>query len=307
MIASLSSFLRGVALFGLVAVSPLVLASAQSRTLDTAYGEIKLEGMPQRVVTLSENALDVALAVGITPLGSVAARGGSNVSNYLKERAGNISIVGTARETNLEAVFALKPDLILAGSALPKDQYEKLSMIAPTLVPKGNFFQEWRSNVAFYGQALNKSEEAKVAVSLVDARIESLKSKIKPGQVATTVRWNPQGPGVMSQHLFAGQLLTELGFKATELATQLTQKPHSDALSLENLSRIDSDWLFLATLNADGQKALDQAREQPAFTRLKVVSKDHVVSVDGQIWSNSSGPLAAGVILDNVEKAIAAQ
>ncbi|KIQ06303.1 MULTISPECIES: iron-siderophore ABC transporter substrate-binding protein [Pseudomonas] len=307
MIASLSRCSRLLAFSGLVALLPLGSAVAESRTLDTAFGALELQGTPQRVVTLGENALDVALAVGVKPLGSVATRGGSDVSAYLKSKAGDIRIVGTARETNLESVFALQPDLILASPELTRDQYQKLSLIAPTAVPKGNSFQDWRNNVEFYGKALGKVDEAKAAIAAVDTRIQSIKSRIEPGQVASVVRWSPQGPGVMSQHLFVGQLLSQLGFKGTAMAAELTSKPHSDALSLENLSRIDGDWLFLATLNADGDKALEQARQQPAFARLKAVSSGHVQSVDGQIWSSGSGPLAANVILDAVEKAVASQ
>ena len=307
MIASLSRCSRLLALSSLVALLPLGTAQAESRTVDTAFGALELHGTPQRVVTLSENALDTALAVGVKPLGSVATRGGNDVSTYLKDKAGDIKIVGTARETNLESVFALQPDLILAAPALTRDQYQKLSLIAPTLVPKGNAFADWRQNVEFYGQALDKRPEARAAIAAVDARIEGLKGKIEPGQVASVVRWSPQGPGVMSHHLFVGQLLGQLGFKGTAMAAELTKKPHSDALSLENLSRIDGDWLFLATLNADGDKALEQARQQPAFARLKAVSSGHVQSVDGQIWSSGAGPLAAQVVLDDVEKAVTAQ
>ena len=307
MIANLSLCSRALALAGLMTLLPLGGALADSRTLDGAFGEVKLQGDPQRVVTLNENALDVALAVGVQPVGAVATRGGTDVSDYLKRESGKISIVGTARETNLESVFALKPDLIIASPDVDKAQYEKLSLIAPTVVLKGSSFDDWRDNVAFYGQALNKPDAAKAAVAKIDARIAELKGRIEPGQVASVVRWSPQGAGVMSQHLFVGQLLGELGFKGTAMAEELTKRPHSDPLSLENLSRIDGDWLFLATLNADGSKALEQARQQPAFARLKAVSSGHAVSVDGQIWSSGSGPLAAQVVLDDVEKAISTQ
>ncbi|MOA24063.1 Fe(3+)-citrate-binding protein YfmC precursor [compost metagenome] len=118
------------------------------------------------------------------------------------------------------------------------------------------------------------------------------------------VRWNPQGPFVMSSHLFAGQLLQALGFGSNALAASQTHKPHTDILSLENLAKADADWIFLATLNPEGQQALAEARQQPAFTRLQAVSNDHVASVDGQSWSSSSGYLAAQHILDDVEKAM---
>ena len=72
---------------------------------------------------------------------------------------------------------------------------------------------------------------------------------------------------------------------------------HSDVLSLENLSQVDGDWLFLATLNEDGQAAVDAAKQSSAFTRLNVVQQEHVVPVDGQLWTSANGPLAAQAIL----------
>ena len=112
------------------------------------------------------------------------------------------------------------------------------------------------------------------------------------------------GAITMSSPRFVGQLLEQLGFKSIPLAASLGDKPHSDALSLENLSRIDADWIFLATLNADGAEALAQARKQPAFARLSAVEKGHVLSVDGQVWSSGAGPLAAQRVLDQVEQAL---
>ncbi|GGJ90745.1 ABC transporter substrate-binding protein [Pseudomonas matsuisoli] len=295
------------ALVGLIGMASLG-AAAEGRSVDTAFGKVTLEGTPTRVVALSENALDVAVSVGAKPVGSVATRGGNDISAYLKDKVGDIKIVGTARQTNLESVFALKPDLILAPPDLAKNEYEKLSMIAPTIVPKATSFQDWRINVELYGAALGKEAETGASINRIDNRIEALKAHITPGQVASVVRWNPQGPGIMSAHLFVGQLLKQLGFKPTAMAEELQSKPHSDPLSLENLSRIDGDWLFLSTLNADGEQALQTARQQPAFSRLRAVSEERAVSVDGQIWSSgASGPLAVNVILDDVEKAVSAQ
>lgn len=79
---------------------------------------------------------------------------------------------------------------------------------------------------------------------------------------------------------------------------------HSDVLSLENLSQVDGDWLFLATLNDDGQAALDSAKQSPAFNRLNVVQNERVVPVNGQLWSSANGPLAAQAILDGIENAL---
>ncbi|MGK9067086.1 ABC transporter substrate-binding protein [Stutzerimonas chloritidismutans] len=276
---------------------------AADRIVDSLYGPIKLDGVPQRVVALSDNALDAALSVGVQPVGTLASRGGTDVPDYLKEQAGKIALVGTVREPNLEAVLAQQPDLILASGELPKAQYDRLSLIAPTVVPKGGSFEDWRQVYAVYTEALGKQDEGKRRLDEIDKRLASMRERLSGSPQVSVVRWNPQGPFIMSSQLFVGQLLDSIGFKPNELATQ-TKKPHTDILSLENLDKADADWIFLATLNTDGRKALEEARQQPAFTRLDAVKNNHVVTVDGQVWSSSSGYLAAQRVLDDVEKVL---
>ncbi len=299
------SALRFRSLIALITTTLLLspLLQAAERTVDTNYGPVNVEGTPQRVVALGENALDAALSLGMQPVGALASRGGTDVPDYLKEKAGAITLVGTVREPNLEAVLALQPDLILASTELPQAQYDRLSLIAPTVVPKGGTFQDWRKVVSVYGHALGKGDESKQRIAEIDARVASMRERLSGNPQVSVIRWNPQGPFIMSSQLFVGQLLDAIGFKPNELSTQ-TRKPHTDILSLENLSKADADWIFLATLNADGRKALEEAKQQPAFNRLSAVQNDHVVTVDGQVWSSSSGYMAAQRVLDDVEKVL---
>jgi iron complex transport system substrate-binding protein len=84
----------------------------------------------------------------------------------------------------------------------------------------------------------------------------------------------------------------------------LGSSPHSDPLSLENLDRVDADRLFLAAFGTDGAAALEGARSNPAFTRLKAVGTDDVRVVDGSVWSSASGPIAAELVMDDIERAL---
>ncbi|MFT0211994.1 iron-siderophore ABC transporter substrate-binding protein [Pseudomonas sp. F1_0610] len=297
---------KSVMAFGLSALCLMAgFAQAAERELDTAYGKVRIKGEPMRVITLDEGALDLSLSIGIKPVGALASRGGDKVANYLQDKASDITIVGSVREPNLEAIFRQKPTLILAAAGLPEDTYKKLSLMAPTVVPeKDAAFRPWRDNMRFYGKALGREQAVEAKLAEIDQRIAALKAKL-PQEVSLSVaRWNPQGPIVMSANLFVGQIINDLGVETTELAKSVKDRPHSDTLSLENLSGIDADWLFLGTLNADGNKALEDAKKQPAFVRLNAVKQQHVVTVDGQIWSSGSGPLAAEVILTDIEKAI---
>lgn len=289
----------------------LMMGQAQARTLDTAFGEVEVEGTPERVVTLYEGALDSAIAAGIMPLGAVSTRGGTDVADYITayfddERP---AMVGVVREINIEAVLAQQPDLILTGPQLPEEQYQLLSRIAPTVVPPGQDLaaDNWEAEARLFGEALDREEAIEEAIDAVEARIATLSEQIEqahPGQSAFVVRWMPGGPMVMSKELIATGLLERVGLEVSDAGLIKEGSAHSDALSLENLSMIDGDWLFLATLNEDGEAALDAARQSAAFTRLNVVQNDQVVVVNGQLWSSASGPLAAQAILDDIENAL---
>lgn len=286
-------------------------AFAGEITITTKFGDVQVNDNANRVVALSEDALDNALALGLKPLGAVATRGGDTVSEYLQNRAEGISIVGTSRQNNLEAIASKRPDLILASATLSKEQYDILSKIAPTVAPvsPGIVLGSWMTISRSYAKALNKSEEMEAILNQVKSRQNELKTKVtaqlpEGKRTSTIARWMPQGPIVMSASLFANDVIAATGFDVTDAGLVKESRPHSSPLSLENLTKIDSDWLFLATLNTEGKDALEAARKSPAFSRLNVAKQDHVVTVNGQLWSSSAGPLAAQAILDDIENTL---
>ncbi|MCK0767533.1 ABC transporter substrate-binding protein [Chromohalobacter canadensis] len=289
---------------GIAALSATLPTYAKS--LETAFGTVEVDDDPTRVVTLYTNALDTALTAGVTPLGAVATRGGDGVARYLTEKAGDIDIVGTPRETNIEAVAALTPDVILASPQLPEAQYELLSRIAPTVVPDVEPYQmdSWENEARIYGEALGRSDAIDDAIAEVNAKAETLSERQNGSPSASLIRWMPQGALVMAPQIFSNTLLSKSGFAVDDGGTVKGGRPHSDPLSLENLSRIDNDWLFLATLNAEGDEAYAAAKQSPAFERLDVVQRDQVVTVDGQLWTSATGPMAATAILDDLASAM---
>nr|WP_075881579.1 iron-siderophore ABC transporter substrate-binding protein [Halomonas massiliensis] len=286
-------------------------ASVEARTLDTAFGSVEVKGSPERVVTLYEGALDTALAAGVMPVGAVTTRGGNDVAAYIETYLGDTrpAIMGVVREINLEAVLMQQPDLILAPPQLPEAQYRLLSRMAPTVVPPTQPIapDNWRDEARLYGQALGREDAIEAAINGVDTRAAELANALaqaEAGGSAFLVRWMPGGPMVMSKNLFTSGLLARVGLDFQDGGLVSEGGVHSDVLSLENLSRVDGDWLFLATLNADGEAALESAKQSPAFTRLEVVKRGGVVPVDGQLWTSANGPLAAQAILDDIEGAL---
>ncbi|MEQ5801088.1 iron-siderophore ABC transporter substrate-binding protein [Halomonas sp. H10-9-1] len=293
----------------------LTLATAQAASVTTAHGEVEVPEAPEapeRVVTLYEGALDAALAVDVTPVGAVTTRGGDGVARYIEahlENEARPAIVGVVREINLEAVLAERPDLILAAPQLSAEQYALLSRIAPTVVPQARELaaDNWKHEARLFGEALGRGEALEKAITEVEERAAALAVDLAEAGVdgsANLVRWMPQGPLVMSEALFASGVLAAAGLPVDAAGLVNQRGVHSDPLSLENLSRLEGDWLFLATLNEEGDEALEAAKQSAAFARLPVVESDRVVPVDGQLWTSASGPLAAQAILDDIEAAL---
>ncbi|MGJ3562234.1 ABC transporter substrate-binding protein [Streptomyces sp. INA 01156] len=269
------------------------------RTVQTAFGEVKIDGTPKKVVTLNDASLDTALSLGVTPVGTSAARGAEGAPAYLGEQAEGIPLVATVREPNTEAILKAEPDLILTGPDLEKSQYETLSAIAPTIVPAAC---DWRFGLDTYGEALGKADE-------LDQKIDALLDRArKAGDGAKgtglVMRWMPGGPIVMNAANMPTAMLREAGLTPMPIAEDLGAQPHSDPLSLENLTKADADHVFIATLNAEGDKALEAARSEKAFTRMNAVQAGQDHGVDGQVWSSSNGPNAMEQVITDIEKAL---
>ncbi|RBO84020.1 ABC transporter substrate-binding protein [Marinomonas aquiplantarum] len=300
---------RSAGLFlGLVCALPVL---ADDITVATKYGDVTVSDKVERIVTVHEGALDAAFALGFEPIGAISTRGGDGVASYIQETAKNVNIVGTSRETNLEAVIAQRPDIILASYRLPAEQYALLSKIAPTIVPQGKGIRPdgWIREMRVYAKALNREQKAEQIIQAVADRAAQIKTQLETKlpadqRGAALIRWMPQGALVLTTQFFTSGLLAQAGFEVTDSGLIKRGRPHSSPLSLENLSKIDNDWIFMATLDEEGQKALDAAKQSPAFARLDVVKRDHVIPVDGQLWTSASGPIAANAILDDIQNVL---
>jgi iron complex transport system substrate-binding protein len=279
-------------------------SGAQENTVSTAFGDVTTPASPERVVTLAEGALDVALTVGVTPVGTTASRGGDAPPAYLGNDAADIPVVATVTEPNLEAIVETDPDLILAGSQLTQEQYDALSAIAPTVAPEAPAPGDWEAPLHVYGEALGADDELTEKLDEVADRAKALADAGSVEGTFAVVRWMANGPVLMNASNMPGSVLQAAGGTPMPAATELSG-PHSDPLSLENLDQVDADRLFVAAFGADGTTALEAARSQPAFTRLKAVESGTTAVVDGSVWSSASGPTAASLVLDDIEKAVA--
>ncbi|GAT67443.1 iron-siderophore ABC transporter substrate-binding protein [Planomonospora sp. ID91781] len=278
-------------------------ASATREVKDATGTLIKVPAEPKRVVTLTQEDLDAALALGVTPVGITNGQGLDKPPAYLADKVQGIPVVGNLLQPVIDKVVEVQPDLILAGDMQDQQMLDQLRKITPATVVTMAPTDDWKLSFMGIGNTLNRLDAAKKVLADYDAKVAEAKAKVEPAEVSI-VRWNPQGPSWMEKRQFASFVATDLGLTRPK-AQDKDGTAHSMPLSLEALSDIDGEWLFLSTLTSDGEKALAEVKETPAFKELKAVKAGHVATVDGSVWSTRGAPLAAQVVLDDLVKALA--
>jgi iron complex transport system substrate-binding protein len=154
---------------------PGAVASDGSVTIKHAFGETKVSSAPKRVVSAGFTEQDDLLALGVVPIAVTDWFGNEpfGVWPWAQGKLGGAqpAVLNLANGIQVDAIAALKPDLIVAINAgLDKDTYTKLSAIAPTIAQSGQdaFFERWKDQASAIGQAVFKYDEMGTMVSAVD-------------------------------------------------------------------------------------------------------------------------------------------
>lgn len=287
---------------------------------DVNHEQVTVPADPQRVVTLSEPTLDGALALGVTPVGSVNGRGQSTMPNYLIDLADGIPAVGTVAQFNFEAIAALEPDLILTyafGGNNP-ESVAILQQIAPVYFV-GYAGAEWKTTFRNTANALNKAEEAEQLLAEFDDYAAGVKEKLHAAGYAdktfSIVRWQGSNASLILKELPPGMALETIGLRRPP-AQDKEGRGHSEPISLENLTDADADYMFFGTLGGSSvnnpvaggtaditgaEAAYEEAQGIPGFRDLTAYRNGNVILVDGSMWTSTGGPILMRRIIEFVE------
>ncbi|KAF4406445.1 MULTISPECIES: ABC transporter substrate-binding protein [Streptomyces] len=281
---------------------------SEGRTVTDATGaEVETPAQPKKVVTLSENDLDSALALGVKPVGLSAGRGQKGAPEYLGDDAKGIPVVGAVTGPDIEKVVRARPDLILAGQIADKQVLSQLREIAPTVVTAGKG-KTWKDSFTLAGEALNKSDEAKSFLADYDRRVDEVKEAIgdRAGSSVSVARYSARGTAVMQQGVFISDVLKDLGFERPGIQNDRGEG-HSTPVGDEDIEQIDGDWLFIGTLASTGKDAdlFEELKKKPAYRQVGAVEKGNVTEIDGSMWTSVGGARASMKVLDDIEKAMA--
>ncbi|WP_337104091.1 iron-siderophore ABC transporter substrate-binding protein [Paenibacillus sp. YIM B09110] len=283
-------------------------------TIKHALGETVIEEKPERVVTISWANHDIALALGVVPVGfSEANYGVQDGSRLLPWTKAKLEELG-ATEPNLfqdtdgldfEAISDANPDVILAAySGITPEEYETLSQIAPVVAYQtAPWVASWREQVQYDSIGMGLQAEGEQLIKDTESLIKE-KAAAHPelaGKKAAFVYINPADLSTLSVYAPGdprGDFLIELGMPFSDALASLATDSFYLQLSAENADALN-DTDIIITYGDD--KLLAALQADPLLGKVPAIQRGSVVVIEDNTPLAAAGnpnPLSVAYTID---------
>ena len=281
----------------------LLMAGAHATTLKTAQGDVDLGKTPQRIAVYDIGVLDSLVALGL----------GEHIVGVPKTRFNgefplkNAREIGTLFEPDLEALNAVKPDLIIVAvrSASKLNDVKQIAPAVDLTLPGKNLYQEGIARLNNLGAVFDKTAEAKKATDEINA----LRDQVKPlaankGKVLSVLINGPK-IALYGPNSRAGWLAAELGLNLVH--SEKMSGRHGDPVSFEYIAAENPDWIIaldrLAAIGQSGASA-KQTLDNALVHGTTAWKKNQILYPETQfIYINVGGPSALKGTLQTLKTA----
>ena len=268
-------------------------AAAKTRTVESTFtGEkVEIPVKPKRIVALWRTGSEL-VDIGVKP---VAQMDGEISADELGEdvfsKVGDVPVVGTYEEVDIEKLIAAKPDLIVGmdNGGLGLD-YTDIKEVAPTVILKiAEPTDVWR-NYTTIADLAGKSTDFETKQAALDAKLEAVKAEhgATIGDLSVTALGTMGGEiWVDTAKSLLFERITGAGFGYNPAYTDNPER-YVEALTFENIPELaEQDAIFYdvditGKPSAETQKVLDAA----SFKRLPAAEAGKVFPVaSGTIYT----------------------
>ena len=266
-----------------------------------AFGETVIEKKPERVATVAWANHDVALALGVVPVGFSAANYGiQDDSGLLPWTADKLKELGEENPNvfqdtdglDFEAIADSNPDVILAAySGITQEEYDTLSQIAP-VVPyeETPWVTPWRDQVLLNAKGMGLEEEGKQLVADTEKLIANKAEEysVIKGKKAAFGMFNTAD--LSSFYIYTpadprGEFLSDLGMSYPEgIKNLIKDDSFYIQVSAENADALNDTELFITYGNKD---TLATLQADPILGKVPAIAAGNIVVVE------DNTPLAA--------------
>jgi iron complex transport system substrate-binding protein len=296
-------------------------ASAQFPvTIKHVFGETTIKEQPKRVVTVSWVNDDVAIALGVVPVGVPKNEWGGNAKGSTPWKDAALEKLGAgfgsdkapvqfseADGINFTEIAKLNPDVILgAYSGLTEEDYKKLSEIAPVVAhPELAYGTSWQDSTSIIGKALGKEAEATKLIADTEATIKDKVSAYPQLAGKSYIYGNLEpaksdGVNVYTANDNRPRFLSEIGMKLAPVVEEKSKgsKEFFIPWSAEKANELESD--IFVTWVPDA-KTTDSIKADPLLGQIPAIKNGAMVADSDNTLTlsiSASSPLSLPWSLD---------
>lgn len=289
-------------------------------TIKHVFGETTIKEQPTRVATVSWVNDDVAIALGVVPVGVPKNEWGGNEQGSTPWKDAALTELGAGFGTekapvqysetdgiNFTEIAKLTPDVILAAySGLTEEDYKKLSEIAPVVAhPDVAYGTSWQDSTSIIGKALGKDAEATKLISATEATIKDKVSKYPQIAGKSYIYGNlepasAEGVNVYTANDNRPRFLSEIGMTLAPVVEENSKgsKAFFIPWSAEKANELDSD--IFVTWVPDAATT-DSIKADPLLGQIPAIQKGALVADSDNTLTlsiSASSPLSLPWSLD---------
>ncbi|MBB6672946.1 ABC transporter substrate-binding protein [Cohnella nanjingensis] len=280
--------------------NPVSVATSTSAKAD----EILHRNPNAKIASVSIHITNNLLALGITPAGSVV---GGDVKDFLplvKDRLQGVARFGVVTDPDMEAILALKPDVIFIDETYSGKDVAKFEQIAPTIsidMDEGT----WRDHLTAVAEHAGREQQAQAFIQSYDAKAEKvgklIRAELGENAKVMTIRSTAKELRVMGMKRPVGPIMYDDLDLRPAAGVEKIAKAY-EVISQEVLPDFDADAIFvIISKGSEAQSNYDALRANPLWAGLKAVKNGHVYLLDGQTWLDYSS-IGQDLALDDADK-----
>lgn len=284
-------------------------------TVKHAWGSTTITSRPSRVATVGWGGQDALIALGLAPVGMPRANygdeDGDGMLPWVKEGLAKLGATGSKApamydETNsivVEAVANTDPDLVVGlNSGMTKEEYAKLSRIAPTLP----YFEKawnisWQAHTQTVAKALGQQAKGEEVVAACRKAIDEAVAAqpAMTGRTAAMFYLDPKKLSTLSVYTTGdsrADYLTDLGLAVPASVKKLSAKSDQfyTEVSAENADMFDDVDVIVSY--GDPATLLEALRSNPLLARVRAVKNGCVAVIgDNTALAASMSPTALSI------------
>ncbi|WP_135228451.1 ABC transporter substrate-binding protein [Deinococcus fonticola] len=222
---------------------------------------VTLRSEPKRIVAMMPSHTEILFAIGAGD----KLVGIDEYSNYPRAATDKLPKVGSGYKPDIEAIVALKPDLVLADESASSRLTEKLAAAGLTVYGgTAQTYNETFEKIAVMGKITNREVNATKLVTKMRGDLNALQQNVlKLPKVSTYYEVDP-APYSVGPNSFIGALISKAGGQTIVPA------------KLGNFPKLDPELIVKANPKVMIGLTLDDAKKRPGWPTLQAVKAGRV-------------------------------